>query len=284
MSGDAAWSPRGVSFLDICVATMIMTAMISTSGPPLSHPLLIDSAARRLAIAQEVLLRSRTLRSNQFDQLVESDLQLLLEAYDRDVFGGDLTRLLQAKATDGRCNFRICTRLRTSGGRTERSRQSRPAGTDARARYAIAISPRLLFDNFRPGDHRSIDVCGLPAPDRLTALQLIFEHELVHLHEFLRYAASNCARPRFQRLAGEWFGHRNHRHGMITPRERTITTYPFRPGMKITFQHGGRTVHGMVNRVNARLTVLVEHPEGRAYTNGRRYLKFYVRPKAARAV
>ena len=44
----------------------------------------------------------------------------------------------------------------------------------------------------------------------------------------------------------------------------------------VGFTYSGQWLRGRVNRVTKRATVLVEHAKGRKYTDGKRYLKYYV--------
>ena len=76
------------------------------------------------------------------------------------------------------------------GGTTTRFRK-----TTGEIRYEIAISCGLLFDSFKPGD-RPITASGVECFSRLEALQRIFEHETVHLAEYLAWNTSNCSADR----------------------------------------------------------------------------------------
>ena len=62
-------------------------------------------------------------------------------------------------------------------------------------------------------------VGGLECRDRLEALQRIFEHELLHLAEFLAWGRSSCRADNFHRLSRRIFAHEGAFHDLITPRE-----------------------------------------------------------------
>jgi hypothetical protein len=47
-------------------------------------------------------------------------------------------------------------------------------------------------------------------------------------------------------------------------------------GDLVRFNHEGRSYRGVVNRITRRASVLVPSPEGIAYSDGRKYLRFYV--------
>jgi hypothetical protein len=55
-----------------------------------------------------------------------------------------------------------------------------------------------------------------------------------------------------------------------------MAKFDLRVGDAVTFTFDGRSLRGMLNRVNRRATVLVESPTGVRYTNGKRYDKFYI--------
>ncbi|MCA9547073.1 MAG: hypothetical protein KC613_21875, partial [Myxococcales bacterium] len=141
-------------------------------------------------------------------------------------------------------------------------------------RFEIVISSTLLFGNFATDD-RPVLVCGLPAHDRLEALQLVFEHELVHLAELLAFGHSDCAAPRYAGIAHGLFAHREHQHRLITPRERAAEQ-GLHVGARVRFEHNGRRLTGVINRITRRATVLVPDPKGARYSDGRHYAKFYV--------
>jgi hypothetical protein len=217
-------------------------------------------------IRERLLAGSAHLTSPDFTAIHSDDLKLLFEGYDRQFFDA-----LCRGALDGRTlGFRLVSRLSSSAGVTRRIFHRRTGATT----FDIGIGTTMLFDGFGPDD-RQTEVCGLPCPTRLDALQRVFEHELVHLIEHLCWNRSKCSARRFQEIAGRIFGHRTHTHNLVTRRERAAGL-GIRPGTRVTFQFDGRVLHGVVNRITHRATVLVEDPTGRRYSNGRRYFKYYV--------
>ena len=77
-------------------------------------------------------------------------------------------------------------------------------------------------------------------------------------------------------MAAAMFGHREHTHSLITPREQAHRDYGIRLGARVSFLSGGERHEGFVNRITKRATVLVEDRRGRRYTDGKRYARFYV--------
>ena len=119
-------------------------------------------------------------------------------------------------------------------------------------------------------------VGGLVCRDRLEALQRIFEHELLHLAEFLARGRSNCRGDNFQSLSRRIFAHEAAYHDLITPREHARSAFDIHVGDRVTFELDGKHHTGRVNRITRRATVLVEDSRGVLYGDGKRYLTFYV--------
>lgn len=229
-------------------------------------PDLINSRTRDISHA--LLSESQAVRTPNFARVAPNDLSRLFDLYDEAFFSGLLRQTL-AKRARGRLTFRLAPRMTRAGGKTFR------LGRNGDLRYEIAVSTRLLFLNFDDAG-RSATVCGLPCADRLSALQRIMEHEMLHLTEMLLWDRSSCAAARFKGMSRDIFGHGASTHDLVTPTERAMTKYDLRPGDEVSFEFDGRPMRGMLNRVNRRATVLVESPRGRRYTNGKRYEKFYV--------
>jgi len=216
-------------------------------------------------IFDEVLARSEFIRQPDFEEIHPRDLRFLYAAYDDRFFEG----LCRRAVAPGKLAFRLSPRMTRAAGTTtySLSRSGVPL-------YEIAVSVSLLFDGFGPED-RTVTVAGLPCSNRLEALQRVFEHELVHLVEFVAWRKSNCRAKRFETIARGLFGHREFTHQLITRRERAadigIVT-----GSLVTFDWEGKQLTGRVNRITKRATVLVEDPAGQQYSDGRHYLKFYI--------
>jgi len=217
-------------------------------------------------IRQDLLVRSQHVREPDFTRVHTEDLQFLFRAYDERFCGG-----LCQRALDGhRITFRLSQRMTRTGGTTTRVLNAKTGD----ASYEIAIAVGLLFDGFRETDRR-ITVSGLGCGNRLEGLQRIFEHEIVHLIEFLCWESSNCAAVRFQNIARRLFLHRAHTHHLVTRLERASDS-GIRPGSRVTFVFQSHRLVGSVSRITKRATVLVEDAAGRVYSDGRRYKVYYV--------
>ena len=233
--------------------------------------------AKTKAIYDAVVGSSATIREPDFDRISELDLKLMFKEYDRRFFDGLLRKLLD-ETQAAPMGFRLSVRMTSSGGRTARNTRRVRSGKTTREQpvYEIAISADVLFQTFN-GNHRTVTANGLVCNNRLEALQRIFEHELIHLLEFLVWDESRCSRQRFQSLARHVFGHTDHTHRLITRKEQARLKHGIQVGHRVRFQDNEGTQHiGVVNRITKRATVLVESQNGEAYTDGKRYIKFYI--------
>jgi hypothetical protein len=144
-----------------------------------------------------------------------------------------------------------------------------------RVEYEISVSTTLLFSTFQNVE-RDVIVGGLICHDRLQALQRIFEHELLHLAEFLGWGRSSCSAENFHTLSRRIFAHEGVSHDLVTPREQAAVAFDVRVGDLVCFELEGKTHRGRVNRITRRATVLVESSRGEHFSDGRKYLTFYV--------
>ena len=227
-------------------------------------------------IARLVIGASHFVRGTHFTVIAPADLSRMFDLYDGAYFDGQLRHTVNEKA-GGRLGFRLAPRMTRAGGKTFRVRRPIRRGLTktTETSYEIAISSRLLFLSFDDAS-RPATVCGVPCADRLSALQRIMEHEMLHLAEMLVWDRSSCTAERFKTMSRNLFGHAASTHELITPAERAVAKFDLRIGDAVTFTFDGRTLRGMLNRINRRATVLVESPAGQRYTNGRRYEKFYI--------
>jgi hypothetical protein len=206
-----------------------------------------------------------------FRRIHQVDLERMAAAYDQLFFQGTCLPLARSFGM----SFRLSPRMTRAGGKTTRHAIRSPDGRTATIRYEIAVSTNLLFQSFRKRGDRT-RVCGLLCQDRLTALQRVVEHELIHLSEMLVWIQSDCAARRFQSISNRLFGHTEHRHELVTPIERAARDFDIRQGTHVQFEFHGRILNGIVNRITSRATILVPDPTGPRYNDGRHYVKYYV--------
>lgn len=232
---------------------------------------------RRFRRIHEAMLgQSPQIREADFTVIGTDDLERLFAHYDREFFQGRLGEMLIEDAAHPAA-FRLSRRLTSAAGQTiRRTRRVNQGGRSVnRVDYEISVSTTLLFNTFQQ-QGRTVTVGGLVCADRLEALQRIFEHELLHLAEFLGWGCSNCKASNFRALSRRLFAHEAPHHSLITPREQARTAYGIHLGDLVSFEIDGQRRLGVVNRITRRATVLVEDPRGQPYTNGKRCIPYYV--------
>ena len=227
-------------------------------------------SAKTATVAGALCERSSNISEPNFESIAGKDVGLLFELYDREFFGGWLTKQIQQKSPQP-LRFRVSSRMTRAGGKTTRWR----AKGGPQYTYEIAVAARLLFLSFGEVD-RPIRIGGHVCRSRLDALQRIMEHEIIHLIELLEWGRSSCKQPRFKQLIGNIFGHTESHHELITPAEDAAVRHQVVVGSMVRFEFEGRQLTGRVNRINRRATVLVASGDGQQYSDGKRYEKYYV--------
>jgi hypothetical protein len=235
-----------------------------------------DVELRNARIYDSMVAQSPQIRDGNFRLIGTDDLHRLFDWYDREFFRGRLGEMLLEDDAHP-VTFRLSRRLVSAAGQTIRQvRRCRRIGKPSvRVEYEVTISTTLLYNTFQNVE-RTVTVGGLVCRDRLEALQRIFEHELLHLAEFLAWGRSNCRAENYRRLSRRIFAHEAAFHDLITPNEQARTAFGIRIGDHVSFELDGRHHAGRVNRITRRATVLVEDPRGVLFDDGKHYLTFYV--------
>jgi len=247
-----------------------LKALITTTHLP---PELVRDHTQ--AIYQRLLTESARIKAGNFSAITSTDLARLFDLYDERFFRGHLRGTLQEQQS--LLNFRLAPRMTRAGGKTYRRRpRLRQPGQQVQPSYfEIAISTPLLFQSFRDVE-REVRINGHLCEDRLQALQRIMEHELLHLIEMLVWDKSSCKGANFKRLAQRLFAHTDVTHDLVTQHERAAVQFALAVGDRVAFQFEGVRLIGFVNRITRRATVLVPHEKGTRYSDGGRYVKYYI--------
>jgi hypothetical protein len=234
----------------------------------------VEDRVRR--IYEAMLTQSPQIRDGNFIVVGTDDLERLFFWYDREFFRGRLGEMILEDEAHP-IAFRLSRRLVSAAGQTIRQvRRVRQDGkTIMKVDYEITISTTLLYNTFQNVE-RTVTVGGLVCRDRLESLQRIFEHELLHLAEFLGWGRSNCRAGNFHSLSRRIFAHEGAFHDLITPREQARAAFNIHVGDRVSFELDGNRYTGHVNRITRRATVLVENSSGKLYSDGKRYLTCYV--------
>lgn len=209
------------------------------------------------------------IQTPNFHAFSSRDLRILYQQIDDQFFGQRVANSLSQVGSS--LHFRVSRRMTSSAGTTT-TRFNR--GTSQPGQIEIAISASVLFESFQ--NEESLVVAGLSCANRLQALCRVMEHEMLHMIEILIWNRSSCGAPRFQDMAHRLFGHRQSSHRLITPRENAARKFDIVPGDWVSFQFENQTLRGIVNRITRRATVLVPSVRGAVFTDGQRYLKYYV--------
>jgi hypothetical protein len=229
----------------------------------------VERVTRNKKIAERLLQSSSTILTPNFSDVTREDVQRLFNSYDELYFDDMLKRTLG----DTPLKFRVSSRMTRAGGKTGSWRKNRNAPIE---RFEIVISSTLLLQTFNDDQtDRPIHVTGLECHNRLDALMRVMEHELIHLSELLGWDSSSCTQDRFQTFAWQTFGHTDHQHELITPREYAASR-GIGSGAWVRFVSEGKSLEGIVNRVTRRATVLVPDASGERFSDGNTYRKYYV--------
>lgn len=230
------------------------------------------SEAQRQERFQQVLAELNrstvNLQAGHFTRLGEAELATLYQAIDEHFFEESIAEAIAAG--HHALSFRISRRMTSTGGCTT----SRFHPQNGRGTFQIAIAAQLLAQTWASRERAT--VCGVTCNDMREGLCRIMEHELLHLSEMLVWKDSSCAQSRFKSIAQRLFGHRASKHHLLTNREAAAVQHNLRPGDRVCFHFDGRQLAGTINRIHKRATVLVPHPQGQTYSDGGRYLKYYV--------
>ena len=215
---------------------------------------------KRNEIRNKIIEKSCNIKTGSIKVISERDLYITLELYDEIFFNNCLKE-----------NFRDNLKLSLSKRMSSNAGKTVVKGDN----YEIVISVKLLFnyDDVK----RNKKVSGIVTKDSLHSMQLIFEHELIHLIEFYIFKKSSCKKQRFKTLSKNIFAHKDVYHQLPLDREIVTNGYGYNIGDKVTFIFKGDRYNGIISSINKRATVMVLDSKGEyvdKYKN--RYTKWYV--------
>ncbi len=225
--------------------------------------------ARREKISSDLLTKSEQIKDSSIRAISNTDLSFLFGLYDR-IFLEDWF----AQNYRGEIAFSLSRRMTKSAGKTLFRRSEDPVRPEE-----MQIEIRIGVDFFFQYDavEGSKTVCGIRTDSALEALQLVFEHELCHVIEFVLFGKSSCSGQRFRTFANRLFGHTESCHRLPTQRQIADRKFGLRIGDAVTFAAGEMELSGILANINKRATVLVKDPEGDFIDRrGNRYKKYYV--------
>jgi hypothetical protein len=224
---------------------------------------------KRAAVAQRLMIESPNIKDYSITTIAPSDLNILFALYNEIFFENCLL-----SAFHGKIRFSLSRRLTRSAGKT-----FCPKNIGKMPPEEVVIEIRMGVDFFFDYDAVAGEkqVNGLPSRNALEALQLVFEHELCHVIEFINFHSSNCKRARFKNIAHNLFGHLESYHQLPTRQLVLSERIGLKIGDPVFFSYGKRRLQGILYKLNKRATVLVKYKNGTYIDQqGVRYRKFLV--------
>lgn len=228
-----------------------------------------DIDRRREEISKLFMLKSSNAKNRTISNLSTVDLELLFLLYDQVFFGNWFNESFQ-----GKIKFSLSRRMTKSAGIT-----LCPKNIDKIKPEELVMEIRIGVDFFFQYGlvEGNKTVCGIKTSSSLEALQLVFEHELCHVIEFIHFKKSSCRGERFKVMANNLFGHTESYHKLPTHRQIANQKLGINIGDTVSFTFEGKRLTGILYNINKRATVMVRNNKGPLVDNkGNRYTKYYV--------
>ena len=204
-----------------------------------------------------------------FSSFTAKNLEDLWELYDEVFFGGQVAKKLAAEGS-------TLTFQTTVGGKTKLGGWCRTTRTPGRKHCFFTISfPVGLYKKLFVGGEKALRVNGIDCWDRLSCLQMVLEHESMHmLMQLYNYEGRIRSGPGktiydphgglFKCMVGAYFGHKDTKHGLLSGEaSESLTRGDVTKGMRIQFHDRKKNVTyiAIVDRVNPKtLGVTVTEP------------------------
>lgn len=224
---------------------------------------------KRKAVREGLFKNSENIKSGKIKSISHRDLRVLYEFYE-EIFFDNWFR----DNYKGQIRFDLSRRMTKSAGLTKC-----PKNVSELEPEQILITICIGVDFFFKYDHLegSKNVCGIKTTDSLEALQIVFEHEMVHALEFILFHNSNCGKERFKNTVHNLFGHTESHHEIPTNKIIAREKLGINIGDKIEFAFEDKALVGYITNINKRATVMVENPHGIYLdSSGKKYMKYYV--------
>lgn len=154
----------------------------------------------------------------------------------------------------GSAIFKFTDRMTSTGG---------SCGIVGRCTYEMKISSDRL-NKLTPENISNVHANGITPINKIEALQLIFEHELVHMILQMFSIAKEMHGPFFQKIALNLFGHTDFRHGITDSRlsgsninNIRVTKDQLYVGQTISYKSNtGEIVTGLVVKLNPKKAIV----------------------------
>jgi hypothetical protein len=166
-------------------------------------------SSKNIETRREYVYRTMTHKFPEFYEkeapLSQNMVSTLFKAYDEHFFNHALARLLVDLKL--KLDFKVSTKLTSVAG---------TCSIDTRqCHYTITMSS--MFDKLFKNGEKSLTNGGLRCTDRISCLQLTFEHELVHFLQGVLCPAFNQPHGKtFKAIVLAMFGHTQTKHGLLS--------------------------------------------------------------------
>lgn len=226
-------------------------------------------ALKRAEIARLLTINSPNMQNGAIKALSAADLKLMFELYEQIFLGNWFKDNFQ-----GKLQFSLSRRMTRSAGLTLCPKNiAKIKPEDLVIEIRIGVDFFFCYGSGAGGK----TVCGIKTKSSLEALQLVFEHELCHVLEFICFQQSKCSGERFKKLAGDLFGHTESYHQLPTHKQIAAQKLGLNIGDTVSFIFKGKRLQGILYKINKRATVMVKDKNGPfADKQGNRYAKYYV--------
>lgn len=225
----------------------------------------IEIEKMRKQISFELISKSHNLKSGDFTSISPNDLTDLFFLYDKYL----LKNWFWQYKNYWHPHHSLSKRMTRSAGMCIQKKAR------IHYHYEIRIAIDIILNHGRLGDTSKAN--GIVTSNRLEALQVVYEHELCHLIEFIFFGNSNCSNNRFKKIAKQIFGHSSSYHELPTNNKIAAIESDLKIGGKIEFVYEGKILIGVLKRITKRATCIVYDSQGSHIDNNKnRYNKYYV--------
>ncbi len=233
------------------------------------HNTPLEAKAKRYEVGQRLKAMSQNINCDEVTRLAQDDLEKLLKCYDQVFFNGWLQPVLGDSL-----KLSLSRRMSRSAGITLCPKNFKQLPPEKR-QIEIRLSVDMIFNYDALATNKQVG--GIEATSALEALQLVFEHELCHVLEFLYRGRSSCGGSFFKALSARLFDHQGRHHQLPTGRQIARERHGIVMGDKVRFAGEAGDLCGTVTNITKRATVMVPDKKGNfADSKGRRYTKYYV--------
>lgn len=227
----------------------------------------IDIIRKRAEVAQRLIATSKRIKNGTIKEISEWDLRFLFELYDEYFFCGWFKNNNKDKFS-----FSLSRRMTKCAGKTICSKNN-IVPEEMKVEIRIGID---FFFHYGAINNDN-NVCGIKTGTSLEALQIVFEHELCHVIEFVTFKESNCKGTRFKVISNNLFGHTESYHQLPTNKEILQKRFGIKIGDNVNFNFEDKKLRGIIQAINKRATVMVPDKNGTYADNrGNKYAKYYV--------